>query len=262
MIIFKEGSRGEAVRSLQYFLTNFSPCTADGEFGPGTVRAVKAAQSVLGIPVDGIVGPTSIAKFIERGWVPSWSEQPAAVLSPYPNKPGFAALNQAQKIAKFGMPGSAPQNAVPGGPIVLDSEFAKNLVTLDLAEWFPQALAKDFGVRHLKLHAKTERQWRAFFTAIVEAGHGSDVISCAGSWVPRYVRGSTLTFSSHAFATALDFNAPQNWLGAQPAKRGEKGCLVDIIEIGKRFKIYSGIWFSRVDGMHFESTHTDAEIGL
>jgi hypothetical protein len=262
MIIFKEGSRGEAVRSLQYFLTNFLPCAADGEFGPGTVRAVKAAQSVLGLSVDGIVGPKSVAKFIERGWVPSWSEQPAAVSSPYPNKPGFAALNQAQKIAKFGLPGSPTSEPVPGGPIVLDPEFAKKLVTLDLAEWFPQAREKDFGIRHVQMHVKTERQWRAFFAAIVDSGHGADIISCAGSWVPRYVRGSKSTFSSHAFANAIDFNAQQNWLGAQPAKRGEKGCLLDIIEIGKRFKIFSGIWFSRIDGMHFESTHTDSELGL
>lgn len=54
----KIGSKGEDVKKLQAKLG----LTADGDFGPGTDRAVKAWQSANGLSADGIVGPATWTK--------------------------------------------------------------------------------------------------------------------------------------------------------------------------------------------------------
>ena len=63
MPILKEGSKGDAVRSLQEVLTNgafglwqTTPDGVDGDFGPKTAASVRAFQSWARIAVDGIVG--------------------------------------------------------------------------------------------------------------------------------------------------------------------------------------------------------------
>lgn len=61
--VLKEGDEGIDVRSLQYYLdviayfTDAVPDIAqDGYFGPATTAAVKAFQTLAGLPADGIVG--------------------------------------------------------------------------------------------------------------------------------------------------------------------------------------------------------------
>lgn len=54
------GSKGEDVQRVQKALG----ITADGDFGPGTERAVKAWQAANGLTPDGIVGPKTLAKLI------------------------------------------------------------------------------------------------------------------------------------------------------------------------------------------------------
>lgn len=54
------GSKGETVKLVQAKLG----LTADGVFGPGTERAVKAWQTANGLAADGIVGPASLKKML------------------------------------------------------------------------------------------------------------------------------------------------------------------------------------------------------
>ncbi len=59
----RQGSRGNDVRVIQYFLNflaffndSLKPITADGIFGPATADAVRTFQREYGLTVDGIVG--------------------------------------------------------------------------------------------------------------------------------------------------------------------------------------------------------------
>lgn len=54
------GSRGETVRLVQQKLG----LAADGVFGPGTERAVKAWQAANGLAADGVMGPKSLARLL------------------------------------------------------------------------------------------------------------------------------------------------------------------------------------------------------
>ena len=55
----RRGSRGADVKAMQSMmnLMGFDVGKADGAFGPGTEKAVKAMQSKLGLKPDGLVGP-------------------------------------------------------------------------------------------------------------------------------------------------------------------------------------------------------------
>jgi peptidoglycan hydrolase-like protein with peptidoglycan-binding domain len=54
-VVLKKGDHGPAVASVQRRLR----LTADGEFGPQTVRAVKRFQRRHQLPADGAVGPAT-----------------------------------------------------------------------------------------------------------------------------------------------------------------------------------------------------------
>jgi putative chitinase len=54
------GSKGELVKRVQAALG----IAADGDFGPGTERVVKAWQTANGLTPDGIVGPKTLARLI------------------------------------------------------------------------------------------------------------------------------------------------------------------------------------------------------
>ncbi len=57
MSILKRGLKGAPVRRLQAKLG----VTADGDFGPGTEKAVRDFQQSNGLAVDGIAGPDTFA---------------------------------------------------------------------------------------------------------------------------------------------------------------------------------------------------------
>ncbi len=58
LILLKPGTSGEAVKRLQQALG----VTADGQFGPGTQKALREFQSKNGLDADGLAGPATLAK--------------------------------------------------------------------------------------------------------------------------------------------------------------------------------------------------------
>ena len=59
--ILKRGMKGEGVKIMQEALG----IAADGDFGPGTERALKAWQRENGLVTDGIAGPSTLGKLLE-----------------------------------------------------------------------------------------------------------------------------------------------------------------------------------------------------
>jgi len=59
--VLRKGAKGEGVKIMQEALG----IGADGDFGPGTERALKKWQSDNGLTADGIAGPATFAKLLE-----------------------------------------------------------------------------------------------------------------------------------------------------------------------------------------------------
>ena len=66
--MLSKGSKGETVKALQTLLIGYGySCGsygADGDFGNGTDKAVKAYQKAKGLEVDGIVGTNTWKKLL------------------------------------------------------------------------------------------------------------------------------------------------------------------------------------------------------
>jgi len=58
LVLLKQGTRGDAVKKLQKKLG----VGADGQFGPGTEKAVRDYQQKNGLVVDGAAGPATLAQ--------------------------------------------------------------------------------------------------------------------------------------------------------------------------------------------------------
>ena len=74
--LIKQGSKGDDVKAIQQQLidTGFGPLTADGDYGPGTLKAVQAFQSAKGLTADGVIGSTTWGVLF-----PESKSQPSAV---------------------------------------------------------------------------------------------------------------------------------------------------------------------------------------
>jgi putative chitinase len=59
--VLRRGCKGEGVKIMQKALG----ISADGDFGPGTERALKAWQEKNGLKADGIAGPATFAKLLD-----------------------------------------------------------------------------------------------------------------------------------------------------------------------------------------------------
>lgn len=95
----------------------------------------------------------------------------------------------------------------------------------------------------------------ALWASWANAGLLEQVMNFDGTYDPRFVRSSAAkqTLSNHAFAVAFDINAKWNGFGAEPARRGMKGCLYDLVPIANQHNFFwGGHYKNRRDGMHFE----------
>lgn len=252
----KRGSSGDAVKAWQYFLLGLGNYkgAVDGDFGPNTEKATRAFQKRHAGVVDGWVGKDTYILAMRLGFDPVEYGEPELedVRNPaWPADPGLSPLNVEQKHGFFGRiryrsAGSARNPEA----ITITNGWEKNIELVEI----PQ-LVGVLGAgraRKFPFHKSVAGQVQALFQAWEDYGQAQFILSYAGSWVPRFVRGSRSTLSSHAWGTAFDINAAWNGYGRRPAMVGEHGCVRELVELAVDHGFYWGGWFPRGDGMHFE----------
>lgn len=166
----------------------------------------------------------------------------------YPPKPNFKALTSAGREKMFGKFRYEPTGN--GNIRILGNWVKENIVKVKIPQLIGVFGAPKDGV--IYFHKKGVEQIKGFFQAVEDAGLLHLIISWAGSYNARFIRGSSASLSNHSWATAFDINAPENWLGQKPAAIGKKGSLLQIVKIAHQFGFYWGGHFDRLDGMHFE----------
>lgn len=237
-MIVKKGSKGKATEKWQTILRDTYPITVDGRFGDQTDYYTRLWQTAHGLNADGIVGNKTWAKSKKLGY---GEPKPTTKLK---------ALTTAQKEALFGVI-PFEKKPEPGNPenIEVDSAWYKQNITRVESE----AITKCLGVSSIRVHRKTKAQWLGVFEEIVEKGLEELIETYEGTYNARLMRGSETKLSSHAWATAIDVNRKWNGLGKIPAKKGEKGSVVELVPIFEKWGFYWGGNFkNRPDGMHLE----------
>lgn len=179
-----------------------------------------------------------------QAFTPNW-------MPPAPDFPPLISTADRQRV--FGAFRFAPA-PVPGNPEairILDNWAQENVVRVVIPQLVGVQGAPTDGA--VWFHKKAIGQLLGLFEAWEKAGLIHLVETWAGSFVPRFIRGSRSQLSNHAFGTAFDINAAWNGLGAQPAKVGMHGSVRELVPIASKYGFFWGGHYSRRrDGMHFE----------
>jgi hypothetical protein len=252
------GANHEAdVRAVQALLNRHAwaaarpRVTIDGQADSATVAAIEAFQRAAGLPADGVVAPDGPTLRALEVPPPGTGGSVAGAVrdAAWPPRPGFPPLvDNDARAAVFGrfeyVADPLPRN--PENVRILGDWVKDNIVTVRLD------LGPALGARDVKFHRKGAVQLRALWDAWKGADLLDRVLSYAGSFVPRFVRGSTIRLSNHCFGSAFDVNVAWNQMGKVPALLGDKGCVRELVPIAHDHGFYWGGHFTRQDGMHFE----------
>lgn len=220
-MFLKNGSRGSNVRLLQEHLASmgYYDFEIDGMFGPATQAAVLEFQVQNALNADGIVGPRTFKLL--------------GMEKPIPPKIIPVPVGRKEVYRIFGDP--------------LDSGWWQ--------EWgafceTPKELNHCFTYRWKGMHgfwcnrvlvAKFQRVYRK----IVMQGLAQELKTFDGCYNLRYIRGGS-KLSTHSWAIAVDHNAEENPLGAEPQID------MGIVAI---FEAEGFVWggrFQRKDSMHVQ----------
>lgn len=269
--VLRPGTRHEHVEIWEEFLRGCGHymVEVDEIFDDPSVDATKCFQQEHGLTVDGWVGNQTWGKAIELGLDvlvddatdedgPNWPERPHD-LSPIR---GTAGRQQVWGNFRF-RPAGTPGN--PEAIQILDDWPEKNIVTIEVPQIdrIPglryQGQLVGGGPRMVEIHRNVKDSFLEMWQRWEDDGLLDRIITWAGTWVPRFVRGSRTSLSNHAFGTAFDINAPWNGLRRVPALKGEKGCVRELITIANDCGWWWGghgwpPYYSKLDGMHFEAT--------
>ena len=256
----KLGSHEELVGKWQAFLRGEGLYFGeiDNDYGPLTMEATRAYQiRSRKLDPDGKAGNETLGYAMAEGFelIPSDSLEKTG-----PNWPSCpeglrpAGLKTRQEL--FGTfkyePAGIPAN--PEAIKILGDWTSKNITKVKV----PQLKKVPTAPGQIFIHKAIADQFVGLFKAWEDEGLIHLVRTWAGSWVPRYVRGSRTYLSNHAWGTAFDINAPWNGLGKRPALVGRPGSVRELAPLAAEYGCFWGGWFGQVspngrpDGMHFE----------
>ena len=262
--VLRPGTHHPLVEVWEEFLQGYGFCNTqvDLNFNDDSVASTKLFQAEYGLKVDGWVGRECWGKALELGLDvveddhldrngPNW---PATVggLSPIVGTAGRMAAWGEIRFKPAGTHGN------PEAIAITNDWPERNVVTVNVPQidHIPGMQYKGrlvgSGQRSVTVHRLVMDSFTELWQAWDDAGLLDRIITWAGTWNPRFIRGSRTSLSNHAFATAFDINAPWNGLRRVPALVGEKGCVRELVPIANELNWCWGGHFSRRDGMHFE----------
>lgn len=267
MKTLRRGARGSEVKSWQAFLLGqqFPVGVIDGIFGPKTDAQTREFQRAQGLVIDGIVGPMTYGRAMQLGFDPlEMDENDAAKTGPNwpPQLAGIRSPSAALRSRLFGSfeYRAAPTRWSPEGIKILGNWQKKNIVRVTIPQLQGVVGAHDKGIVFFH-RAGVEALKRTSFAQWEAEGLLPLLRTWAGSFVPRFIRGSRTILSNHAYGTAFDINVPWNPLGARPALVGKPGSVRELVPIAQEHGFaWGGHYRRRPDGMHFElAKHIDFE---
>jgi|SRR5688572_1108086 len=252
MRVLKLGSSGAIVKKWQLFLTGqgLYQGLVHGIFDDQTKLASQDFQKRQLLEPDGKVGDKTTGAAMMLGFSILTDDETGKDSSNWPRKPRFQPLvtnaDRASVFGKFGfrsrpLPGNAEN-------IEVTDNWAKDNIVIAKVPQLVGIKGSDKVAIHRKAKGQLEKLWKDWESA----GLLFLVLTWAGSYNPRFIRGSRTVLSNHAFGTAFDINVEWNGLGALPALAGRKGSVRELVEIANLNGFYWGGHFSRLDGMHFE----------
>jgi hypothetical protein len=261
MKVLRVGNSGQSVKDWQNFLIGqgFNPGFVDGKFGERTKAATISFQQRHGMVPDGVVGNRTFGQAMLLGFegVQEREEDPARPDRNGPNWPPppdfdpiIGTKGRQEAFGKF----KFRHEPTPDNPeriVVTDDWADKNVSKVKIPQLLGVSGAPSSG--EIWFYNKAHKQLKDLWQAWDDNDLIDHVTSWAGSYVPRFIRGSRTVLSNHAFGTAFDINARDNALGTIPALVGKQGCVRELVELANRHGFYWGGHFNRrPDGMHFE----------
>lgn len=260
MRLLKLGVQGDDVERWENFLRGLYPdskIVVDQQFTEITKEETQRFQSAVGFAgddVDGVVGRMTYAEAMKLGFDPGIEDDRPDMGPNWPpipnNTPSLSYDETAKLFGKFEYV-PAPTKWNPEGIKITDGWEKDNIIKVNIPQLVGVEGAPKSG--NVYLHKLIVDQTVEMFKAWEFSGLMPLVLTWAGSWVPRYIRGSRTRLSNHSWGTAFDINAAWNGLGRQPALKGKKGSVRELVGIANDHGYFwGGHWQRRPDGMHFQ----------
>ncbi len=224
-----------------------------GTFDINTEAQTKLFQDEVRVTADGWVGNQTYGAAAALGFeLVDMASEPSVGYPPRPSHLTGGGGSNESRIATYGPFEYQP---IPNSEAIrITNDFvARQLVAIDAIGL--HGLGGLERGNKILFHRKAAAALSELLTEWQTKGLSNQVLTFQGSFAPRLIRGErgSSVLSNHAFGLAFDINARWNPLGAQPALRGERGCVFDLVPIANRHGFFWGGHFNRrKDGMHFE----------